>query len=280
MYSVDINLLKDRPGFAREEVDRNPTYTGPVDRTPLWLGGLVGMGAIGLVLLGGAGLAFRNGQLETENANLDNKLQEVAPKLQQLDQIKAQEQQVASETQSLATIFNQIKPWSAMLQDVRGRVPAGLQLDKIEQAAAAAAPASPAGAPQPNATPPAGAPPAPGSTPAPGTPAPGSPAPAPVLGPGLTITGKARSFADVNDFVLSLQQSPFLVGTETKLIKSERAGGGNTPGNASGDLVTYQIRTALSTVPASELLQELRLKGATGLTSRIDFLKQKGVIQK
>jgi type IV pilus assembly protein PilN len=266
MFSVNINLLKDRPGFARDDAARATMSTGPVSKTPLWIGGLVGVGAIGLTLLVAAGTGFRAQMLQTENTDLDGQLQAVAPELKRMEEYKVQEQKVNSETQALATIFNQIKPWSAMMQDVRDRVPPNLQVARIEQS-----------------TPPA---PAPGASPAPGTapapaasPAPGGAAAAPLPPPAseLKLTGKARSFSDINDFVLSLQRSPFLQGDKTQLIRSVRE---QKESISEVELISYEIRTSLSSVPASELLQELRLKGATGLTSRIDFLKQKGVIQK
>jgi type IV pilus assembly protein PilN len=273
MYSVNINLLKDRPGFARDDAARGTMSAGPVDKTPMWIGGLVGAGAVGLTLLGFAGANFRTQMLQTENSNLDAKLQALDADVKRLEQIKADEQKVVAETQALATIFNQIKPWSAMMQDVRDRVPSTLQIAEITQAAPPA--------PAPNAA--GGA--APGTAPAPapnaaGTAAPaGAAAPMPPAGTALTLTGKARSFSDINDFVLSLKRSPFLVSDKTQLVSSERERR-NSRDSGQAELITYEIRTALSTVTASDLLQELRLKGATGLTSRIDFLKQKGVIQK
>jgi type IV pilus assembly protein PilN len=266
MYSVEINLLKDRPGFAREDLSRGTMSASPANKTPLWIGGIVGAAALGLTLLGAAGLTAYTQKLQADNTSLDQQLEQKAPGLKRIEQTKAEEARTTAETQALATIFNQIKPWSAMMQDVRDRVPPGLQVVNIQQAAA------PAPAP--------GAAPAPSPSPSP-SPAPGAPpaaAPLPPAGGTLTITGKARSFADINDFVLSLQRSPFLVGADTKLIRSVRDA--KDAKDVSLGLVTYEIRTSLSAVPASELLQELRLKGATGLTSRIDFLKQKGVIQK
>lgn len=265
MFSVDINLLKDRPGFARDDAARATMSMGPVSQTPLWIGGLVGVGAIGLTLLVAAGAGFRAQMLQTENTDLDGQLQAVAPELKRMEEYKVQEQKVNSETQALATIFNQIKPWSAMMQDVRDRVPPNLQVARIEQ--------STPPAPAPGASPAPGTAPAPAASPAPG----GAAAPLPPPASELKLTGKARSFSDINDFVLSLQRSPFLQGDKTQLIRSVRESKSNI---SEVELISYEIRTSLSSVTASELLQELRLKGATGLTSRIDFLKQKGVIQK
>jgi type IV pilus assembly protein PilN len=260
MFSVDINLLRDRPGFGKEEVSRG-VATGPVDNTPMILGGVAAAAAIGLVLLGSALLTFRNQQLADQERNLDDQLAKIAPQLSELDKLKAEEQRINAETQALATVFNQIKPWSATLQDIRDRVPPTLQIAKIEQAAPAPPPA-----PAPAAAPAEGAAPAP---------APAASAPPPDGSTALTLTGKARSFSDINDFVLILQQSPFLKSGSTKLVRSQRAAE-----DAKGpSLIDYTITTATTTDPASNLLPELSKNGAVGLVSRINFLKQKGVIK-
>ncbi|MBW4550865.1 MAG: PilN domain-containing protein [Aphanocapsa sp. GSE-SYN-MK-11-07L] len=262
MFSIDINLLRDRPGFGKEEVSRGGVAAGPVDNTPIILGGVVAAAAVGLVLLGSALLTFRNQQLAEQERNLDDQLAKIAPQLSELDKLKAEEQRINTETQALATVFNQIKPWSATLQDIRDRVPPTLQIAKIEQAAPAPPPA-----PAPAAAPADGAAPAPAPAAAPAPPPDGSTA--------LTLTGKARSFSDINDFVLILQQSPFLKSDSTKLVRSQRA-----PEDAKGpSLIDYTITTATTTTPASALLPELSKNGAAGLVSRINFLKQKGVIK-
>lgn len=258
MYSIDVNLLRDRQEFAQDLGGRRGIPGGSSSNLPLILGASAAAAAVGLVLAGSALMAFRNGQLTAEEQQLEDQLTKIAPQLSQLNQLKAEEQRVNAETQALATIFNQIKPWSSTLQDVGNRVPSTLQITKIEQATAPppAAP-TPAASPSPGASPP-----------------PTAPAPPPVTTDVLTFSGKSRSFGDVNDFVLTLQQSPFLNNESTKLIQAQRV-----TSEKGASLVDYKITTALSGVPASELLQELRRNGATGLVSRIDFLKQKGVIK-
>uniref|UniRef100_B8HRE4 Fimbrial assembly family protein n=1 Tax=Cyanothece sp. (strain PCC 7425 / ATCC 29141) TaxID=395961 RepID=B8HRE4_CYAP4 len=255
MYAIEINLLRERTGPAKEEFLRSGSTVS--DNIPLFIGGGVGVAAIGLVLLGSAAVTFQNQRLVAREQQLDDELARIAPQLAQLDKLKAEEQQVKTETQALTTIFNQIKPWSATLQDVSDRVPTHLQISKIEQSASAApAPASP--------------PPQGGNPPPPAAP----------VASELTITGKARSFDDINDFVLALKTSPFLSSDSTKLVQSQRPD--TAPANAEDKLalVDYKITTAINGVAASDLLQELQQKGAAGLVARIDFLKQKGVIQK
>lgn len=250
MYSIDINLLNDRPEYGQQIV-ASSNYDSD-DKTPLFIGLGVGGAALGLVLIGFGAMSFLNQQLAAEEENLDSELAQLAPKLAEVDDLKAQEQQVKAETKALATIFNQIKPWSATLQDIRDRVPPTLQITKIQQKAATP-PAQQAGQPNSN-----------NATPVAALSAPTQ----------LTITGNAISFNDVNDLVLTLRKSPFLTVSQTQLMSSER----KTNNQTQISLVEHQVETTINDVPASELLQILNAKGASGLAARIGVLKQKGVM--
>lgn len=258
MYAVEVNLLKDRPGY-RQEVTTRPAGFGGFNQGPLLLGVVFSGGVLGLTLAGLLVLTFLNQRLTAREQELDTQLAQIAPELAKVESFKAQEQQVTAETSSLASVFNQIKPWSATLRDIGDRVPAGLQITNIKQAAPAAAPA------------PAGAAPSPSPSPAPAA---GAPAAAPTGE--LAIQGNALSFSDINDFELTLQKSPFLKGEATQLIQSQREEA-SQPG--AKPLATYQIQSSISDVPASELLLELNRKGAIGLVTRIQTLKEKGVLQ-
>jgi type IV pilus assembly protein PilN len=223
-------------------------------------------------------LQNQNAGLEQQQAELDSRLGALNSQLAEVQTINTQITQINADTNALATVFNQIKPWSAMLQDVRERTPVGVQINIVKQIAPPPTPAAPAPAPAPAATP------SPGATPAP------TPAPAPPPTAGLELSGFGRSFPDVNDFVLALRESPFLKKADTKLIKAELV---DNP--ASLDLsrtqlrtgaivklpkvVSYTIQTSLSDIAASELIAELNEKGAVGLVNRIETLRKKGVIQ-
>lgn len=249
MYSVDINLLNDRPEYGQPMVAAS-SY-GSEDKTPFFIGLGVGAAALGLVLISLGVMTFLSQQLTAKEENLDDELAQLAPELAQVENLKTQEQQVKAETQALATIFNQIKPWAATLQDIRDRVPPTLQITKLEQKAVTP-PNQPQQAGQPQEQPVATL-----SDPT-----------------QLTITGNAISFNDVNDFVLTLRKSPFLTVPATKLMSSER----KTNDQTQVSVVEHQLETTINDVPASELLQVLNAKGASGLAARIDILKQKGVM--
>ncbi len=281
MYSLDVNFLKDRPGL----VDQPQVTTGRSSARPTMTPLIIGV-AVGLLLPGiVAGLwLFLNqeiARLEGEDAQLQAELQRQNAERQKIAQLQKEIDQVNADTQSLASVFNQIKPWSAMLQDIRERVPPGVQIQNITQTQVAPT-ATPTPAPSPNA---AGKQ-APGANP--------QAANTPSMAAQLEISGLARSFDEVNYFLLTLQRSPFLKNNETQLMSAELVRNPNrvqvnVPGNRTqqGATVTYElpkavqykIQTSVSDVPASELLRELDRKGAVGLVTRIRTLQEKGVIQ-
>ena len=262
MYQIDINLLNDRPELGTGTVSQGTFAGGSTEsKAPLFLGGALAGGLVGLVLLLLGGLTLFNQQLSSREQTLQSDLDRLAPELSKVDALQNKEKAIVAETSALATIFNQIKPWSATLQDLRDRVPSTLRITKIEQTAAA---------------PPAGqATPAPAPSPSP-SPSPGAPPAAPPPSNDLKLSGTTLAFSDINDFELTLRKSPFLKADKTQLMSSSRDPVDTQTGVA---LVKYEMQTQLNDVPASELLQVLNAKGASGLVSRIEVLKRQGAMK-
>ncbi|MDC0832075.1 hypothetical protein AY599_09845 [Leptolyngbya valderiana BDU 20041] len=266
MYSIDINFLNDRPEY-RPESTIAPTGERRSIEVPgkavLIAGSLVAVAFLGAV--GGAFVylkQFEIPRLEGEIADLDAELSSYLQKEQQYKQIQQETQQIKDQTQALAGVFNYITPWSALLQDLRDRQPTGIRISGIEQIEYD-----------------------------PGRPPSGLPAPEPTetgRPPSLvTITGIAKSFSDVNDFVVVLQESSLFKGSATQLVSAEMtdypARSQTYDDNASGSLefeqiVEFQVVTQIREVPATEILQELQRKGALGLVNRIQQLQSRGVI--
>ncbi len=273
MYSLDINFLNDRPEYKPEGARQRTKAVSTDSRRPLFVGAAV---AVALLAAVGGSLLF----LQAQNANLEQRQSELASQIGDLEKkqkdiaaVNAQTQEIKAETAALASVFNLVKPWSAMMQEMRDRIPPGVQLLSITQSVPTA-PATPQAAPSPGA------------------------APAVVGPPGsvLQITGIANSFNDVNDFLLVLQKSNFLKADNTKLVKAtlQREATRVEPARLQNaqqqqlraeqlpvlpKQVEFQIETALSDVPASDLLRELDRKGAVGLVTRIENLQRKGVIK-
>ena len=270
MYSLDINFVKDRPEYKLDQGKKPSKQRPPAsDFTKLYLGLAAGLLLPAVVGSGWLFLQNKNSQLEQNVAKLDENLNKLGIQEQEIKKIQEDANKIKAETQALATVFNQIRPWSAILQDIRDRTPVAVQIESIKQTAAPAAP--PAGQPAPTAS----------AAPA------GQPAPNPVSG--IEVSGVARSFNDVNDFLLTLQQSPFFKPTDTRIVTAELI---DNPIQAavsvSSDrgvplklpqVVRYTMQSSLSDAQASELLRELERKGALGLVTRIRTLQKRGIIQ-
>ncbi|HEY9648940.1 MAG TPA: PilN domain-containing protein [Chroococcidiopsis sp.] len=267
MYSLDVNFLSDRVERPTEagQVIQGPAQDSSV---PLYIG--LGVAALLIALTGGLWFFLQrsNASLTQELAELDTRLTELGAKLQEVATINAQVKQIEDQNKALATVFDRIKPWSAILQDIRDRVPDGVQITLVQQSETAAPP-----------------PPPPAD---PAQPPPAVPEPPPAK---IEITGQASNFDSVNDFLLTLQRSPFLNAADTRLVSATlipnptRIDVAGAPGQQSQlriqlpDVVEYKLETSLTPRPASELLQDLERTLAIGLPARIQALRDKGVIQ-
>jgi type IV pilus assembly protein PilN len=310
MYNVDINFLKNRPEYQNlsAPVDRgssNTTRTTNYSKAPIFAG--LGVGATALLATGAflLLLGFQGEELQAKQIKLDKELGAAKEQETKLTTLQAKIAQTEQESQSLAGAFNLARPWSAVLQEFKESTPQGVQISSILQSPSVAIVAAPkppsvpgASATKLAATPPtvdsngvsSKGSPSPAASAAPVVAA--SPAPTNIDAPmvKIEVQGVAQSFNDVNSFVLTLKQSPFLDPAETQLVSSEleeksftltaKAGEAtNSTTNIVTKSVKYKIQTALKQIPASELLRELERKGAVGIVTRLKTLQQQKVIK-
>ena len=257
MYGIDINFLSDRE--IRPVQASQPTGGGQPpagDRGPLFIG--LGATIAVLAILGGyyGYLRYEEGQLNARQAELDAELSELQSQLQEVRTIVAQTDAVNQENQAWVGVFEQIRPWSALLQDTRDRIPARAQMTSIQQTPGLAVEVE------------------------------GQEEPVPPENGGVQILGTACSYDDVNDFFLTLQRSDFLVDDTTQLVQASlgntvdgRCPGDGNQAETSVQLVQYTISSNITNIPASELLQVLEQKGTVGLVARIRALQQTGVVE-
>jgi type IV pilus assembly protein PilN len=323
MYSLDINLLSERPEYQagrQTQFTSNATKTTTkYGKTPLYVG--AGITVLSLLAIGAGWMwtGDQTTQLEAKQKDLDTKLGSLKAQDAQLAQINAEATQIGDETQALAGVFNQIQPWSAVLQDLRESIPQGVQIANISQSEAkfsGAAPPPPPPPPPSNSTgsklldkisstndpekkPSPSPTPAPVASPVAAAPAATPTAPVATLPPDvpttkLDITGTAKSFDEVNNFVLTLKQSAFFNPDDTQL-RSATLGAApaltkpaaSTDGTGQADtrnlelpkVVQYNIRTSLRRTPAADAIRELERKGAVGLVTRLRSLQQQQVIK-
>ena len=254
MHNLDINFLKDR----QEEqplVSNTATQvgaTGSESNLPMIIGGVI-MLLFPLLAFGYSfQLAKQNETIKTKNAELDTKIANAKGAQQSIEQKRQLLNRAKDENKALVSVFTQIKPWSAIFQDISDRIPTGVQITSIQEQA-------PGGNSRNS-------------------------------GIKVEIKGYATSQGLVNDFLLTLQESKFLTANKTQIedtkivenpiqVESSEQEGINLEdlGIKKPELVNYNITTQLSNTPASQLIEELSRKGAVGLVRRIRTLEQKGI---
>ncbi len=258
MYGLDINFLKDREVRV---FDARPRARGggvaPGDRKPLFLG--LAAALVPLALVGGYLVVTKSqvNQLQTRSAALDAETAQLQSQLQEISGIQGQIDLIRSEINAFVTVFNEILPWSALLQDIRTRTPARVQIVSLDQTTV--------------------------------TPEQTDPNVVPESSEGISINGVACSYDEINDFALVLQRSPLLQSETVAISQAQQQPTlldpqtqGRCPGTAVGDpdfLIDYTIGANITDTPASQLVDELERQGTVGLVTRLQALREKGVIE-
>jgi len=258
MYSLDINFLKDREVRVFDPKPRargGPAVVG--DRRPLFFG--LAAALVPLALVGGYWAVTRNqvNQLQARSAELDSELAQLSSQLAEISTIQQQIDAVRAENNAFVSIFDEIVPWSALLQDIRSRTPARVQIVSLAQTTTTAEAADPSVAPTES--------------------------------DALSLNGVACSYDEINDFALVLQRSPLLQSDTVAISQAQQQPTlldpqtqGRCPGTAVGDpdfLIDYTIGASITDTPSSQLIDELERQGTVGLVSRLQALREKGVIE-
>jgi type IV pilus assembly protein PilN len=256
MYGLDINFLKDR---AEQIAAPSPTKKASLPASamvPLFAGLAAMLVIPGLV--GGFWLwvNWRTSQVQDELNNKSAQLSTLQAETAEVQQLQQEIELARTQTNALVNVFSEVRSWSAILQDVRDRVPEGITIesfDEIDNEQQQAAP------------PPEGevviAPP-----------------------PTMEIQGFALSYNQINDFLLTLKDSEFFDNQRTYLVETDLVDYPNPPqGVTMPQVVDYTIRAQLADVPEDELLSVLERKGAFGLAERVraarNFQQEGGTTQ-
>ncbi len=276
MYGLDINFLNDRPEYVKDVPKQRVSEPSLEDPRPILLGAALAVAVNGLVAGGWLYLSQVNTKLQADLDKFNSELSQLNTQVKDLEAIKDKSKTFKAEAKALATVFDQIKPWSALLGEFGTLIPSGVKIAAIEQKE----PKIPKTAPKKSSskdqkkdkTAQTPAPPKPTAT--------------------ISVSGSADSYGQVNGFLLLLQNSPFFQGERTKLVSAtkkpnpirlELQENGSTLAPEIPKLpqiVEYKIETNLSHLGASELLPQLKSQGAIGLVDRIETLAETGVFQK
>ncbi len=133
MYSLDVNFLKDR---HLNQTASNFEVSTVIDRSkqiPLFIGVGVGAGLLALTGLLGLAVGWKTGEAQAKIQQLDGELGQVQVQSKKLEDIRGELKAVEAENQALVGVFNQISPWSAILQEIRQQTPPRVQLNSVQQ---------------------------------------------------------------------------------------------------------------------------------------------------
>jgi len=225
--------------------DRAAAEAQAVERQPiadsqfLIYGGAAAVVAFALV--GGAFLILNsaNEGIQQEISALTAKESELNSKLTALKTQEDQLKAIQARTGELVNLFVGNLPVSAISDDIRKRTPITVQVEAINQTSVAATGPEPASS-------------------------------------NISINGKATNYNELNDFLLLLKASPLLDDklTEVKSATLEPATSDN-----NFTLVNFQILATVTKKNPAEILPALQKTGADGLVTRVNLLKQQGVIK-
>ena len=250
MYNLDINFLRDRGLEQSVEISDNfaqKKEPSIADKIPIAVGVLVAIIAPAITFVHLQSVNAKTVSVESQIKQIESEIAELGNQNQKIEAANEEIQKVERETAALIGVFEKIKPWAAIMQEVSDRTPPGVQVDSIQQSGSGA-------------------------------------------GTGINLAGTARTYADVNDFVLFLQRSPFFDAKKIKLntagttkftvdIENEE----DLPDNVSFEVpngIKYKISAQLKNIPSSKLIEEINKKGSTGLVTRLKILEQKGAALK
>lgn len=281
MYNLDINFLRDRS--PRESIDLNRGLAKKkepslADKIPLALGACAFILAPATTFMYLKNVQASTGDVNTEIQQIESEIADLGNQNKKIEAAETELKKVEQETAALVGVFEKIKPWAAIMQEVSDRTPPGVLVESMQQTVT---------------TPPA---PEPvvlvgsGKNPKPKDDATKPPAPVVPDEIGINLTGVARTYEDVNDFVLFLQRSPFFKREQVRLKDAtmtsfpvEIANENEVPKDATLEIpegVKFSISAQLNNAPASELKAEIEKKGSIGLATRLNTLERKGATLK
>jgi len=289
MYSLDVNFLKDRPEFTKPEQNKQKKKFDVSSKVPIFAGSGVGFLSVVAVIVFGVWQNSEKGNLEAKIAQVQADLDKATKEQGELKKVRQETDLYKQQTQALASVFEQIRPWSAMVKDISERVPPGIQITCIAQIPASSGTSSSSNGCQNVPNPPTT------TTSTTTTTTTTANTPAVVPQDKLEIAGIATSFNNVNDLILILQRSAFLNNKDTRLITAklvdnpiklerdssrQQSSSNNFQVPELPKVVQFKIQTSLTDKTASQLLAQLNGLGDLGLTARIEALKEQGVIKK
>jgi type IV pilus assembly protein PilN len=256
MYSLDVNFLKDRNSdVTRSTQTTSITLTGDdlQKQMPLYIGAGIMVLLPALAGLGVLLINWQKGVAQTNIQRLETELTQLQGEQQKIQEVQAKTAAAHQDADGLIAVFNQIKPWSALLQEITNQVPQEVQLQSIQQEGNVLTLSGFAGN--------YGA-----------------------LNDFL-LTLQSSKFLQANKTQLMTANAAALPVTGEGT--TAQTGGTEEPEADQGNStvlippgVSYTIQTEITNTPDKDLITALIKNGAAGLVARFKFLELKGVLDR
>ncbi len=241
MYSLEVNLLKGRHLDTSAKtigINESPGISLK-KQLPLLIGGGV---LVLLPALTASSLLILNqlsSSTEQRIQQLDSQLGKLNAQNKSIEDIEAKVKENDQQIQSLVTVFNQIRPWSAILREIEAQIPPNVQVGSIAQNETEVT----------------------------------------IAGYAMsyddlndfTLTLQSSPFLDAEQTAIktaTLEDFPVETPNAPDDIEIKFPQG-----------VKYTITTAITDRPSSELRRKFAENGAVGLVNRIETLESKGVLK-
>lgn len=256
MYSLDVNFLKDRNSeVIRSTQTTTITLTGDdlQKQMPLYIGAGVMVLLPALAGLGTFAINWQKGAAQTNIQQLETELTQLQGEQQKIQEVESKAAAAHQEADGLVNVFNQIKPWSALFQEVTNQLPGEVQLQSIQQEGGVLTLSGFAGN----------------------------------YGAlnDFMLTLQSSQFLQANKTKLMTANAAALpiTGEGTTLQTGGTEQLDLEPGTSTVLIpagVSYTIQTEITDTPDQELMTALIKNGAAGLVARFKFLELKGVLDR
>ena len=250
MYNLDINFLRDRNPEESLDLSRDfaqkkePTLA---DKIPIALGAFVFLLAPAIAFMYLKNVRASTAVVQSEIQQIESEIADLGNQNQKIDAVNAEIQKVQQETTALVGVFEKIKPWAAIMQEVSDRTPPGVLVESLQQSGSG------------------------GST--------------GINIAGIALSYEDVNdfvlFLQRSPFFNAKQIR--LNGASVTSFPVEIENEDELPDNASLELpegIKYTISAQLNNVPSSQLKEEIAEKGSVGLVTRLNTLERKGATLK
>jgi type IV pilus assembly protein PilN len=258
MYNIDINFLKDRKldTLTSSTAFRKKSQASFQEKLPIVIGSGVGVALIGIA--GGALLLFNNQKATRtqEIAEIEAEIARLQGKNAEVQQIQTKINTIKQEISVLASVFEEIKPWSAMLAEIASVVPPNVQISSLAQSGKSDLTISGVADSYKTVN-------------------------------DLYLTLKKSPLLDKEKTVMgatSLTGHPNQILFDSSEIEGEQASTNAKATEAKKEeitlpqVATFSMTTAITDESSQKYLNQLNRQGAIGLVSRLTALQRKGVL--